>query len=398
MAAKLQLFLYICKYWGTKIIILYNYLRISQKSSTFVPEMVCAHIHSALEERLKRYEQVCVIADVAVTVDLPYPTLRLTVNESVKSLDPVQQIWDYLFAQDMTRKGLIVAIGGGVLTDLAGFAAATYKRGIDYINIPTTLLAMVDASSGGKTGFNYHGLKNSIGIFAPPVETIICPSWLRTLPAEQFLSGFAEMLKTGLINGELMNGDAPSVLNGGSLWSRLLQYDLETMPLEPLAPLIEACVAVKQQIVDADPREENLRKALNLGHTFGHAIEEVSIQNSVFSIQHSEFSIKHSAFSIPHGYAVLYGLIAELYLSVTLLGCPKEPLQQLTQLMLHYYGRPQCKCSDRERLIALMQQDKKNERAAEINCTLIRSVGSPVINQVITVSEANEAWDYLFSL
>ncbi|MBR2166285.1 MAG: 3-dehydroquinate synthase [Paludibacteraceae bacterium] len=357
--------------------------------------MVCTDIHSVLAEWLKRYEQVCVIADEAVTVDIPalqgMPVLRMRIDEADKSLEAVQQIWDFLFAQSMTRRGLLIAVGGGVLTDIAGFAAATYKRGIDYINIPTTLLAMVDASSGGKTGFNYRGLKNSIGIFAPPVETIICPSWLRTLPAEQFLSGFAEMLKTGLINGELMNGDAPSVLNGGSLWSRLLQYDLETMPLEPLAPLIEACVAVKQQIVDADPREENLRKALNLGHTFGHALEEVSIQNSVFSIQ-------HSAFSIPHGYAVLYGLIAELYLSVTLLGCPKEPLQQLTQLMLHYYGRPQCKCSDRERLIALMQQDKKNERAAEINCTLIRSVGSPVINQVITVSEANEAWDYLFSL
>ena len=378
------------------------YLRICNFCCTFAVEMVCTDIHSVVAPWLNRYEQVCVIADEAVTVDIPalqgMPVLRMRIDEADKSLEAVQQIWDFLFAQSMTRRGLLIAVGGGVLTDIAGFAAATYKRGIDYINIPTTLLAMVDASSGGKTGFNYRGLKNSIGIFAPPVETIICPSWLRTLPAEQFLSGFAEMLKTGLINGELMNGDAPSVLNGGSLWSRLLQYDLETMPLEPLAPLIEACVAVKQQIVDADPREENLRKALNLGHTFGHAIEEVSIQNSVFSIQHSEFSIQHSAFSIPHGYAVLYGLIAELYLSVTLLGCPKEPLQQLTQLMLHYYGRPQCKCSDREQLIALMQQDKKNERAAEINCTLIRSVGSPVINQVITVSEANEAWDYLFSL
>ena len=355
-------------------------------------------------ERLHSYDkgQICVVADEVLKADCKlsreYPTLWLTVCEQHKSIETITNIWDFFFSLDLTRRGLVIAVGGGVLTDLVGFAASTYKRGIDYMNIPTTLLSMVDASCGGKTGFNYHGLKNSIGVFAPPVETIICPSWLRTLPAEQFLSGFAEMLKTGLINGELMNGDAPSVLNGGSLWSRLLQYDLETMPLEPLAPLIEACVAVKQQIVDADPREENLRKALNLGHTFGHAIEEVSIQNSVFSIQHSEFSIKHSAFSIPHGYAVLYGLIAELYLSVMLLGCPKEPLQQLTQLMLHYYGRPQCKCSDRERLIALMQQDKKNERAAEINCTLIRSVGSPVINQVITVSEANEAWDYLFSL
>ena len=165
--------------------------------------MVCQDVHKALAEWLKRYEQVCVIADEAVRVDLPYPTLRIKIDESVKSLETVTEIWDFLFAQDMTRKGLVIAVGGGVLTDLAGFAAATYKRGIDYINIPTTLLAMVDASSGGKTGFNYHGLKNSIGAFYPPVETIISTEWLKTLPAHEFLSGFGEMLKTGLIdNGQ----------------------------------------------------------------------------------------------------------------------------------------------------------------------------------------------------
>jgi 3-dehydroquinate synthase len=345
----------------------------SEKSSTFAAEMVCQDAHKALEPWLERYEQICVIADEAVTVDLPYPTLRIKIDESVKSLGTVTQIWDCLFAQDMTRKGLVIAVGGGVLTDLAGFAAATYKRGIDYINIPTTLLAMVDASSGGKTGFNYHGLKNSIGAFYPPEETIISTEWLKTLPANEFLSGFGEMLKTGLIDEGLP-------VTGYGLWDRLLQYDLDTMPLDILDPMIEQCVAVKERIVQADPRETGLRKALNLGHTFGHALEEISLG------------------TMPHGYAVVYGLIAELYLSVVKLGCPKEPLQQLTQLMLHYYGKPQCKCSDRDALIALMQHDKKNERAAEINCTLIQSIGHPVINQVITPDEASEALEYLFSL
>ena len=162
--------------------------------------MVYQDIHSALKERMKRYKQVCVIADKAVCLDIPalegMPVLRLKINETAKSLDTVTQIWDFLFAHEMTRKDLIVAVGGGVLTDLAGFAAATYKRGIDYINIPTTLLSMVDASSGGKTGFNYLGLKNSIGVFYPPVETLICTKWLKTLPAQEFLSGFGEMLKT----------------------------------------------------------------------------------------------------------------------------------------------------------------------------------------------------------
>ena len=335
--------------------------------------MLCNDIHTALEPILQRYEQVVVIADEAVTPEWSFPTLRLTTNESMKSIETVEQIWDFLFSQDLTRRGLLIAIGGGVLTDLAGFAASTYKRGFDYITVPTTLLSMVDAASGGKTGFNYHGLKNSIGVFAPPVETLIWPGWLKTLPPQQFLSGFGEMLKTGLI-------DEGSQVTGDGLWERLLQYDLDTMPLDTLTPLIEACVRAKEAIVAADPKEEGLRKVLNLGHTFGHALEEISLG------------------TMPHGYAVVYGLIAELYLSVTKLGCPKEPLQQLTQLMLHYYGRPQCKCSDRAQLIALMQQDKKNERAAEINCTLLRGVGSPVINQVISSDEANEAWDYLFSL
>ena len=183
------------------------------------------------------------------------------------------------------------------------------------------------------------------------------------------LSGFGEMLKTGLIND-------------GNLWEALLQYDLDRINIEELTPLIEACVRVKEGIVQQDPQETGIRKVLNLGHTFGHAMEEVSLGES----------------PILHGYSVVYGLIAELYLSVTKLGCPREPLQQLTQIMLHYYGKPQCKCSDYAQLIALMQADKKNERTADINCTLLKAIGSPVINQLITPEEADEALYYLFSL
>ena len=343
--------------------------------------MICNDLHSALTPFLNDYQQVCIVRDEGVKElrSEGVKELVLRTSEQTKSIETVQVIWDFLFAQEMTRKGLLIAVGGGVLTDLAGFAAATYKRGIDYINIPTTLLAMVDASSGGKTGFNYHGLKNSIGAFYPPVETLICPGWLKTLPAEQFLSGFAEMLKTGLVKKREGEKEA--------LWEALLGYDLDTMPLDTLTPLIEQCVAVKEEIVAADPKESGLRKVLNFGHTFGHALEEIQMVNG-----------KWSNGKWLHGYAVVYGMIAELYLSVVKLGCPKEPLQQLTQLMLHYYGRPQCKCSDREALISLMQQDKKNERAAEINCTLLQEIGSPRTNLVITTDEANEALEYLFAL
>ena len=333
--------------------------------------MICKDIHSALATVSERYErgQVVVVRDVNVSFESVLPTLDLAVNETCKSLETVQHIWDFFFAHELTRRALVIAVGGGVLTDLVGFAAATYKRGIDYVNVPTSLLAMVDASTGGKTGCNYHGLKNSIGAFHAPVETLICSDFLCTLPAKEFLSGFGEMVKMGL------------VANDESLWAQIMQYDLDRMDAEALTPLIEACVRAKEAIVAQDPKEDGLRKVLNFGHTFGHALEEKTSENP-----------------IPHGYAVVYGLIAEMYLSVTKLGCPKEPMQQLTQLMLHYYGKPNCKCSDREKLIALMQQDKKNERAASINCTLIQAIGLPVINQVITVDEANEAWDYLFSL
>ncbi len=341
--------------------------------------MICTDLIKAIESIAARYEaqQVGIVSDAAVVLDAVtsrYPTLRIAVSEEDKSLETVQQIWDFLFAHGITRRGLLICIGGGVLTDIGGFAAATYKRGIDYVNVPTTLLAMIDASSGGKTGINYGGLKNSIGCFAPPVETLICPDWLKSLPANQWLSGFGEMLKTGLVSES-------------SLWYHLLRYDLENMDSEALKPLIAQCVAAKKRIVEADPKEEGLRKVLNFGHTFGHALEEISIQKSDVSSP-----------PLLHGYAVVYGMIAELYLSVVKLGCPKEPLQQLTQVMLHYYGKPQCKCSDREALVALMQQDKKNERTAQINCTLIQDIGSPLINQVITPEEAHEALEYLFSL
>lgn len=349
--------------------------------------MIYEDLHSALSKILSSYEpdQVCFVIDEQVRGivevskgQIGLKCCTLSVSESEKTLETVQKIWDFFFSIGLTRSGVVVAIGGGVLTDIVGFAAATYKRGVDCINVPTTLLAMVDASTGGKTGFNYYGLKNSIGVFAPPVETLIWPGWLQTLPAKEILNGFAEMLKTGLIEPS----DVRSQHSDG-LWEALLRYDIERMPLEALTPLIRRCVAVKEAIVAADPKEEGLRKVLNFGHTFGHALEELSLSGEA---------------GLSHGYAVLYGMIAELYLSVTKLGCEREVLQQLTQIMLHAYGKPACKCSDRERLIALMKQDKKNERAAEINVTLLEAVGSPVVNQTITADEAAEAWEYLFSL
>ena len=360
--------------------------------------MFCKDIQSALLPILSHYDpdQVVWIVDEHVrsfslfsrgcSVVVPWFE---SISEDDKSLQTVERIWDLLLEKGITRRGLLVAVGGGVLTDVAGFAAATYRRGIDWVAVPTTLLAMVDASTGGKTGINYKGMKNMIGAFYPPVETIIWSGWLETLPAKEMLSGFGEIVKMGV--------------TGDGLWEQVMGYDLEKMDIEELEPIIKACVEAKERIVAADPKEEGLRKVLNFGHTFGHALEQFSIlsPSGARLFLNSQFLAPqgHDYFSIiPHGYAVMYGMVAETYLSVVKLGCDKGVLQQLTQMIIHYYGKPECKCSDRGKLIELMKQDKKNEHAGEINCTLVRGIGDPAINQVITEAEAEEAWEYLFSL
>lgn len=314
--------------------------------------------------------EVLYLVDKALGIQLP-DMLALTVSESIKTLATVQTIWDWLLDHHATRRTLLVCVGGGVITDLGGFAAATYRRGIDYINVPTTLLAMVDAAVGGKTGFDYRGLKNSIGVIREPLETIILPEWLQTLPDKDVLSGYAELIKTALLDNNVMDLTA------------LLKDDLRNWE-----PYITQAVEVKKRIVAADPTEQGLRKVLNLGHTIGHALEELTIHQFTDSSIHP----------INHGFAVMYGLVAELYLSVVLLGLDKQVLQQITHVMMENYGRPVCSCKDYDRLIELMRDDKKNEQEGQINFTLLRAVGQPVINQVVEEKMIREALEYLFTL
>lgn len=308
----------------------------------------------------------------------PYHLLVLEAGEKSKNLISVQVVWDFLLKHRATRQALLINLGGGMITDLGGFAAATYMRGIRFVNIPTTLLAMVDASSGGKTGFDYQGVKNVIGTFTQPVTTLIHPDFLRTLPVEELLSGFAEMLKHTLIASQ-------------EEWVKLLQLAQEEFPQAQFVEALDSTgalqlsIAIKEHVVAQDPHEAGLRKILNFGHTIGHAIESVAIENS---IQHSP----------SHGYCVLWGMVAEVYLSVVHTGCPKEVLQQLVQIMLQYYGRPQCDCKQREQLIQRMYQDKKNSANSTPNFTLLQAVGRPIINQYLLEKDIDEALEYLFSL
>ena len=281
-----------------------------------------------------------------------------------KDLESLAHVWDELQQHGATRHSLMVNLGGGMVTDLGGFAASTFKRGLHFINIPTTLLSMVDASVGGKTGINFGGLKNEIGVFRNADSVILDTTFLQTLDEENLLSGYAEMLKHALISDEKM-------------WAEHILYSPLTSHLSPLTSMVAQSVAVKQRIVTEDPHEQGLRKALNLGHTAGHAFESMALER----------------IPILHGYAVAYGLVVELYLSHMKTGFPADRLRQTVQYIKEHYGRMAITCDDYPRLLQLMRHDKKNV-GSDINFTLLGAIGDIRINQTATDQEIQEALDF----
>lgn len=281
-----------------------------------------------------------------------------------KSLEAVVHVWEELQHMGATRHSLLINLGGGMVTDLGGFAASTFKRGIHLINIPTTLLSMVDASVGGKTGFNFGGLKNEIGVFRNASSVILDTTFLNTMDHENILSGYAEMLKHGLINNEKMLAE-------------LLTFDVEHPDLNVLQRMVAESVEVKQRIVLEDPTEQGIRKALNLGHTIGHAFESLALKRQ----------------PVLHGYAVAWGLVCELYLSVVKMGFPTERMRQVVRFIFDNYGRMPISCNDYPTLIELMTHDKKNV-AGKINFTLLGAVGDIRINQTATKEEIEETLDF----
>ena len=252
-----------------------------------------------------------------------------------------------------------------MVTDLGGFAAATFKRGIAYINIPTTLLAMVDASVGGKTGINFNGLKNEIGAFAPAVSVLLETEFLRSLDAHNFFSGYAEMLKHGLISTS-------------QHLDELLAFDTDQPDYTQLKELVGQSVQVKEDIVEQDPKEHGIRKSLNLGHTIGHAFESLALAEDR---------------PVLHGYAVAWGLVCELYLSHLKTGFPKERLRQVVQFVRQNYGAFTFTCQHYDRLYELMQHDKKNT-AGVINFTLLKDVGDICLNQTADKDTIFETLDF----
>lgn len=286
-------------------------------------------------------------------------------TDAHKDIATLSNVWEALVEGGGTRRSCLINLGGGMITDLGGFAAATFKRGINFINIPTTLLAMVDAAVGGKTGVNFKGLKNEIGVFCDARFVLLNTLFLDTLDNENTRSGYAEMLKHGLISDE-------------SMWAELLNFDLDTPDWTQLQQMVARSVRVKEGVVAKDPHEQGLRKALNLGHTVGHAFESMAL---------------HKGKPVLHGYAVAFGLVCELYLAAFKTHFPTGKMRQTVQFVRRYYGTFPLSCNDYDHLIELMQHDKKNT-SGNINFTLLEDIGKPVINQTATTEEIKEALDF----
>lgn len=290
-------------------------------------------------------------------------------SDSNKTLESISHVWKELGNNGGTRHSCLINLGGGMVTDLGGFAASTFKRGINFINIPTTLLSMVDASVGGKTGINFNGLKNEIGTFCNANFVLLCTDFLTTLDSANLLSGYAEMLKHGLIsNIDMLAG--------------LLNFDVchiqDKEQRLQLSRMISDSVEVKKNIVEKDPKENGIRKALNLGHTFGHAFESWSLKRT----------------PVLHGYAVAWGLVCELYLSHVITGFPIDTMRQTVDYIRNHYGIPPVTCDDYHELIDLMRHDKKN-RGESINFTLLAEVGDIRLDQHATLDIIKEAIDFL---
>lgn len=297
--------------------------------------------------------------------------IGIPAGDDHKNLDSLASVWKKLSDGGATRKSLLVNVGGGVVTDLGGFAAATFKRGMRFVNVPTTLLGAVDAAVGGKTGINFHGLKNEIGAFREADAVVISTAFFCTLPSSEVLSGYAEMLKHGLLEGE-------------KELAQLLNFDVAgKSDSSEMLDLLELSVGIKSEIVASDPTEKGKRKALNLGHTIGHALESLAMEKGQ---------------PVPHGYAVAWGLVGELVLSHLILRFPSTVLHSVSDYIKENYGAPDITCDDYPRLLALMAHDKKNVTPDAINFTLLRRPGEIEINHTATTDQIRTALDILRDL
>lgn len=295
--------------------------------------------------------------------------IKIPGGEQSKSLVTAQMVWNYLQENNADRNSVLINLGGGVVGDIGGFCASTFKRGMDYINVPTTLLAMVDSGIGGKTGIDYNGLKNAIGTITQPTAIYINPELLLTLPKEELLNGFAEMIKHGLILDK-------------SYWEKVSKSGFDDWG--KMTSLINGSIKIKLEVIRRDPFEKSYRKILNFGHTIGHAVEA--------------YSLKHDKKPLKHGEAIAIGILCEAYLSKVKLDLSPKDLREVADFISRYYPKYSLRSILSPELIALMRQDKKNDHPDEINFTLLKKIGKASINNICSETQITAALNYYDNL
>lgn len=335
-----------------------------------------ASLESFIAER--NYSQVLVLVDIntndnclpVLQAALPnftnYDIIEVDPGEENKNIDFCIGVWKTMLDFGADRKALMINLGGGVVTDMGGFAASTYKRGIDFIHVPTTLLAQVDASVGGKTGIDLDNVKNIIGTFTQPQAVFISTRFLETLEERQIASGFAEVIKHGLIQDQ-------------SLYTQCKTVDLAQIDPE----IIHRSVMIKNNVILQDPTEQHLRKILNFGHTIGHAIEGYSLYNDERSLLHGE--------------AIGIGMICEAWLSQKYCGLSEAELADITATFLKLYPRYTYSKDQYSAFLDLMKNDKKNE-SNKIGFALLSAIGHCEFNIFVSEEDIELALDYYLSL
>ncbi|WP_231490954.1 3-dehydroquinate synthase [Pedobacter sp. Leaf170] len=325
-----------------------------------------------------KYSKVFVLADENTSeICLPvfqsmmddfadFDLIETSAGEENKNIDFCIGIWKTLLDFEADRKSLMINLGGGVITDMGGFIASTFKRGIDFVNVPTTLLSQVDASVGGKTGIDIDNVKNMVGTFTLPQMVFIETEFLKTLPQRELLSGFAEMIKHGLIYDK-------------AYYEKLKTTDY----LTPSAEDIYRSVEIKNEVVKIDPHEKNLRKILNFGHTIGHAVESYSLENDENPLTHGE--------------AIAIGFVCEAALSIKNSGLTKEELKDISEYMRSLYPKYHIKKESFETLLELMKSDKKNEDG-NILFSLLETTGKCTFNCRVSTADILSSLDYYNSL
>ncbi|NAY91023.1 3-dehydroquinate synthase [Muricauda sp. JGD-17] len=311
----------------------------------YIAKSSYSKIFLMVDENTKKYCLPIFEEKIGVQID---QILEIQSGEANKNITTCVKVWDALSKNDGDRKSLLINLGGGVLTDLGGFVASTFQRGIDFINIPTTLLAMVDASIGGKTGVDLGPLKNQIGVINQPKMVLIFPEFLKTLEPRQRTSGYAEMLKHGLIRDAVYWNSLRNTNDYGD------------------AACVQKSISIKNDIVMQDPTEKGVRKILNFGHTLGHAIESYCLESPQRK-------------TLLHGEAIAIGMILEAYLSHELKGLPRLSLEEIKDTFLKHFERVDFDGHDIDSILKLLRYDKKNSHG-NINFVLLQAIGEAVID------------------